>query len=173
MMRYRYCLSALLTLLSWVFDTPLLAHSAGRSNTPVAVLSAPFTSTMTMLANPTINVPTAADYRNGVTISQSTLQVSGVGNVLYNLQIKASSVNLTSGVNTIPVSLVGVTITTAGIGATGERRLTTAYQSLGAYNPPTAYTNYLITLQYKLYSDPALLKPAGSYTTTITFLLTP
>ncbi len=164
----------LLVLLFWVSLTPLLAGSVGRSTLSAAVLTAPtsFTSKIVVIASPTINVPTMTDYRNGVTINQTSLQVSGTANSTYTLTVRASSANLTSGANTIPVNLIGITVTTAGVGATTEKRLSTTAQTLLTNRPTAAFNNFNIALQYKLYSDPALLKPAGLYTTTLTFSLT-
>ena len=164
----------LLLLFGWATSIPLMAGSAERTATSVAVLTAPtsFTSKIAVIASPTINVPTAADYRNGVTISQASLQVSGTP-ATYTLTVRASGVNLTSGTNTIPVNLIGVTVTTPNIGATPEKRLTTTAQTLVSYTSPTAFANTNLTVQYRLYSDVALLKPAGNYTTTLTFTLTP
>lgn len=164
----------LFALILWAGGTSAMAGVAGRYAAPTTVLSSPanFTSSITVIANPTISVPTAATYRSGVAVTQTSLRVSGTANSTYTLQVRASGVNLTSGINTIPVNLIGITVTTAGIGATTEKRLTTAYQTILTNRPTAAFTNFNISLQYRLYSDNALLKPAGAYTTTLTFLLT-
>lgn len=151
---------------------PLLAGSFGRNAAPTAVLSAPnsFTARITILAaTQTIAVPNASAYRTGVTISQNTVSVSGSANATYTLSVRASG-NLISGANSIPASQVGVTLTTAGVGTAGEKRLSTTYQTLGSYFTNAAFASFPLTIQYRLYSDAALLKPAGSYTTTLTFL---
>ena len=164
----------LLGLLFWISGTTLMAASADRPTMPVAALTAPtsLTSKVVVVASSIINVPTIADYRNGVTITQNSLQLTGTANSTYTLAIRASSANFVSGVNTIPVNLIGITVLTAMIGATTKKRLTTALQTIATNRPTAAFTNFVVNLQYKLYSDPALLKPAGLYTTTLTFSLT-
>lgn len=165
----RYCV---FMFVFWLSCAPLMAGSDRRSATPEVILSIPgsFTAGMTILAaTQTITVPTASAYQTGVTITQNTLSVSGSANATYTLQVRASG-NLTSGANSIPASQIGITLTTAGIGSAGEKRLSTAYQTLGSYFTNAAFANFVLSLQYKLYSDSALLKPAGSYTTTLTFL---
>ena len=90
-----------------------MAGLAGRTR-PTAVLTAPasFTSKIAVIASPTINVLAMADYRNGVTVNQTSLQVSGAANSTYTLTVRASTPDFTSGVNTIPVNLIGITVTT-------------------------------------------------------------
>ena len=161
----------LLLLIFGVSFNPLMA--AGRHTPVIAGSSGPvsFTSDITILANPVINVPTVADYRSGVTITHSTLKISGTADLLYTLQVRASG-NFMSGANSIPTSQIGITTLTTGLITQGERRLSTAYQSLCTYLPSTLNPTLVVNFQYKLYSDSVLLKPAGSYTTTLTFLLT-
>ena len=136
--------------------------------------------TVTLTLNtPTISflVNSAALYNTGVTLAnQNTLSVSdNVGSGNYTLTVRSSSANLTSGANTIPVSLV--TIQLVNIGGTAYAgpviTLNTTAQTLTNYPySGAAFTNSQLLLTYKLAGGTALLKPAGTYGTTLTYTVT-
>jgi hypothetical protein len=127
--------------------------------------------TLQVLGNPVINVVTAADYQNGVTVLHNTIQVSVAANVQYSLQAKASG-NMTSGVRSIPIGQMRLRATNVPGNTNPGFNLSTIYQTLVSSRQTVAVNNYAITLEYKLAGGTAILQPGGAYTTTITFLLT-
>ena len=125
---------------------------------------------ITILGNPTINVQTAADRQNGVTINQQTIDVTGQNGRTLTLQVRGSG-NLTSGANTIPLNTLFIQIT-APVGLTGtEIPLSTANQTLFSRKLTGSIVKQAINVQYRVAPNTALSGPTGAYTTMLTFTI--
>ncbi len=140
--------------------------------------SRPVTVTLN-LNTPTISflVNSANAYNTGVTLAnQNTLSVAdNVGSGNYTLTVRASSANLTSGANTIPVSQVTIQLVNIGGLAYGGPVITLGTTAQTLTNYPysgAAFTGQQLLLTYKLLGGTALLKPAGTYGTTLTYTVT-
>ena len=96
-------------------------------------------------------------------------QLTVVSNRAYGLSIKTAGPNLTSGANTIPVSNVAVQTTGLAVGTPRTvSALSTTDQSLATGLPATMTQS--VNVQYSTAAgNTAFLKPAGAYSTTITF----
>ena len=110
----------------------------------------------------TFTYATADIYQNGFTQSIAD-QLSVTSNRQWGLTVKTATANLVSGTNTIPVSNVRVG---ANAGA-GTALSTTPISLLSAQ---AAVTESKVTLTYSTSANnAAFLKPAGTYSTTLTF----
>jgi hypothetical protein len=143
-----------------------LAQSSGN-----ATMTVNLTDVLQLTVNTatvTLNFATPADYNNGVTSSVAN-QISVTCNRAYDLKIKTTTASLASGANTIPVSNVSTLATYTGQAAANPTvSLSTVDQSLATAVP--ASTTRSINLQYSTSAgNQAFLKPAGAYTTTLTF----
>ena len=122
-----------------------------------------------MLSNPVINVQSASDYQNGVTVGDPTLQISQTLGVNITLQVRASG-NLTRSTSSIPISLLFMQVTNSTpIGA--EIQLSTTAKTLYS-GSASGITNRPIIIRYRLAPSSSLQQPAGAYTTTLTFTYT-
>lgn len=130
----------------------------------------------------------ADDYTNGVFSNQAShLEITSTGG--YIVKVKSSGPNLTNGVNTIPVNTISLTPTVSSsqsantIGATGSTGAvvvkivsTTTLSSTDAQfiNSPTGSTKIFYDVKYASTGGPNYInKPAGTYTTTITYSIEP
>lgn len=159
-----------------LFALALLAASLGTGR---AVAQSSGNATMTVnltdvlqltvnTATVTLNFATPADYNNGVTSSVPN-QISVTCNRSYDLKVKTTTATLTSGANTIPVSNVATQATYTGQAAANPTvALSITDQPLATAVP--ASTTRQINMQYSTSAgNQAFLKPAGAYTTTLTF----
>ena len=123
---------------------------------------------ITILSNPALSIGSQSDYINGVSIDNSTLQLSIPLNVGWSLQVRATG-DLTYLGNTIPVSFIGMQ--SLNIGNRPELFLTTTNQTLasGLTILPANITNLI---RYRIVGGAHLLKPGGNYTTTLFFTYT-
>lgn len=126
---------------------------------------------ITVLGNPTMAINTPALYQNGATITHTTLRVTVPRRFTWDLRLSAAG-NLTSGVNTIPIGAMSVLVTNTDV-TTYPITLSTTQQLLCSdYVAKQSDRNSSLTIQYTLQGGNHLLKPAGSYATTLTFFLT-
>lgn len=111
---------------------------------------------------------TIANYQNGVT-SLVNNQLTITSNRAYDLKVKAGTENLVNGTNTIPVSNVSVQTVGTGNGTPSTvNALSITDQTLATGIPASMSKN--ISLEYKTAANnEAFLKPAGAYTTTLTY----
>lgn len=124
----------------------------------------------------TLTFEEAGDYLNGVTSSQPNhLEVSSTG--LFQVAVKASDINLVNGSNTIPVNTITVT-PGYGTGGTDPGAIPAAVSLTGNdqiildSNDGTAQAFYNVTYDASGGAD-YINKPAGIYTTTVTYTISP
>lgn len=154
-------------LLAGSFGTSrVLAQSSG--NATMTVNLADVLQLTVNTATVTLNFATPADYNNGVSSSVPN-QISVTCNRAYDLKVKTTTGTLTSGANTIPVSNVSAQASYAGQSSAGPSvALSTTDQSL-ATGVPASITRQ-VNLNYSTSAgNQAFLRPAGAYTTTLTF----
>lgn len=152
-------------LLGWLAGSPL------RAQMSLTVLSSP----------PTFTINSVAAYRSGVTFDHATLRVNMPGSGQdkdYTVSVRASG-NAIQGASSIPITLftmqVITVLTTSDGGIRPLVRLSTATQTLMTTRVKPGNSNTYtgdLTIRYRLDGGTALLKPAGSYSTTLTFTLT-
>lgn len=126
-------------------------------------------------ANVTLTFANANDYVNG---RDTTLNnhLTVTSNQAYDVKVKSASTNLTSGANNIATNSVTVSIPAGQSlgGTTAPAALTTTDQTIiSAGNPVTSQG---INVEYEIPSSisttSAILgKPAGDYTTTLTYTI--
>ncbi|QJW89796.1 hypothetical protein HNV11_10610 [Spirosoma taeanense] len=115
-----------------------------------------------------LNFTTPVNYINGVSSAVSN-QLTITCNRAYDLKIKTSGTDMVSGSNTIPVSNISAQTTGTGLGTQSVvSALSTTDQSLATGIP--ASMSKQISMQFSTAAgNNAFLKPAGAYTTTLTF----
>jgi len=125
----------------------------------------------------TLTYATAADYTNGVTVAQ-TGALTAISNQAYSVYVYASQ-NLTNGANTIPVS--DVTITPSFSGSNAAITCSAKALAVGSGNQvkviasTAGTTSQAYNLSYTTAGAPTtdfLGKPAGTYTSTLTYTIT-
>ncbi len=156
------------TCLVMGFNTTRLG---AQPNTATATMTINLSNVLQLTVNtPTVglNFATAANYNNGVT-SVVNNQVTVGCNRAYSISVKTAGPNLTSGANTIPVSNISVRTTGLAVGTPRIiAALSTTDQSLVTGLPAAMAQS--VNVQYSTTAgNTAFLKPAGAYTTTITF----
>ena len=110
----------------------------------------------------TITYATAPNYRDGVTQSIAD-QLSVTSNRQWGLTVQTATANLVSGANTIPVSNVSV-------GANAGAGTALSATPISLLSTQAAAMESKVSLAYKTSADnAAFLKPAGTYSTTMTF----
>jgi len=117
-----------------------------------------------------LNFTTSANYTNGVTSTISN-QITVASNNPYSVYVRAASVNMVNGTNTIPVSNVKVQPVSLAVGTSQiVAALSTTDQALATAMPTTSSQS--VNIQYSTAAgNTAFLKPAGAYVATITFTL--
>lgn len=126
-----------------------------------------------ILGSPVVTVNTASAYQSGITVNNTTLKVTARNNTAWTLQVYATSANLTSGANTIPVSQVSMRAINTDCIVFPAFSLSTVNQLIAEdriLRAQDKVTN--ISIDYSLTGGATLLKPAGNYTTTLTFTAT-
>jgi hypothetical protein len=124
-------------------------------------------------SNATISFTTPSNYINGVTLNQSNA-LTAFSNLPYSIMANTSSASLVNGANFINVSNISLlpapTVTNALITphtvalSTTSQSIITSTATAGTYN---------FNLQYQTSAgNNAFLKPAGNYTTTLTYTIT-
>ncbi|GAB3570438.1 hypothetical protein GCM10027578_26810 [Spirosoma luteolum] len=162
----RFLCLALLLVAAKGFAQPYVAPMADLPDGPQA---APTALGITILSNPTLAFTTLADYQNGIQLDHNTLQLTVSLGLSWSIQVRASG-DLTAGVNTIPVSALGVR--PISLSSRPEIQLNTTNQVLATGTALSALTNALMVIRYRTITPSAFLKPAGNYTTTLTFTYT-
>ncbi len=132
----------------------------------------------------TLNFATVDDYNKGVESNQAShLEITSTGG--FVVKVKSSGPNLNNGSNTIPVNTISlVNSTTAGssLVSTGPNAnivsftipVTLAPTPATLINSPVGATKIFYDVKYKASGGPAYInKPAGTYTTTITYSIEP
>ncbi|QJW89794.1 hypothetical protein HNV11_10600 [Spirosoma taeanense] len=112
-------------------------------------------------------VQTAADFQNGVSVSEQTLALTVAANKNITLQVRASG-NLISGVNSIPIGSMYVQVTSS-TPVQAEKQLSTTAQTILSGTVSSAYSSRPITIKYRLAPGTDIFKPKGAYKTTLTF----
>ena len=168
---FRWLLPALLLL--------SLANSQTSAQTTSSVnptLSAVLTDVISLTASVTsvqLQFLTASHYNAGVTTT-ATNQLNVTSNKAYTLQVRASG-DLSNGQATpvtIPVSSVGLTANWAAGGTGNVASISTTAQTLSSSAAATQSQNISMTYSVSSANAVNFLKPAGTYTTTLTFTAT-
>ena len=125
----------------------------------------------------TLTYTTASDYANGVSLSQPAA-MTAISNQPYSITVYAST-DLVNGLNSIPVHDVTVTpapsIANANATCTAQPIPTGAGSALQIVHSTAGTTEQQYDLTYSTQSAPQtdfLGKPAGTYTTTLTYSIT-
>jgi hypothetical protein len=125
----------------------------------------------------TLTYATAADYTNGVSVSQ-TGALTAISNQAYSVYVYAGT-DLKNGTNTIPVS--DVTITPSFSGTNAAITCSAKALAVGSANQvkliasTAGTTSQAYNLQYSTVGAPStdfLGKPAGTYAATLTYTIT-
>lgn len=147
-------------------STKSLAQSTGNATMNVTLTDVLQLTVNTNAVN--LNFATPADYQNGVTSTVNN-QLTVTSNRKYDLKIKTSTTDLVNGTNVIPVSNISVQTSGTGYGTVNTvNALSTTDQTLATAVPESMSKN--ISLQYSTgANNQAFLKPAGAYTTTLTY----
>lgn len=134
---------------------------------------------LALIATPpqAIEFLTVDHYKNGVTITHPTLTISGVAGVLWTIQVRAAG-NLQNGSFTIPIE--GISIGATSFTGTGINLLTGSTNVVLSTTNKTLISgalsllnlNVVANLTYRASGGVDFLKPAGNYTTTLTFTTT-
>lgn len=158
--------AALILMVVGLSVTTSFAQSSGNATMTVNLSDVLQLTVNTNAVN--LNFATPADYQNGVN-STANNQLTVTCNRAYDLRIKTSNATLVNGTNTIPVSNISVQTVGTGNGTTSVvNNLSTTDQSLATGVPASMSKN--ISLQYSTAAgNQAFLKPAGAYTTTLTY----
>ncbi len=120
---------------------------------------------LTILGSPALGVSSVNDYTNGVTLNHNTLQINVSLGLTWSIQVRALD-DLRYQSYSIPASSVAVQAT--GLGSRPEIFLRTTNQTV-ASGLATSLLSAILPLRYRLIGGNTLLKPAGSYTTTLLF----
>lgn len=162
------CLLCFASLTSKAQTTAQVTLTVDLANISSIVIGAAF-------QNPTLVYATQADYNNGVTVNQpDAMQV--FSNRPYSVTVVAATNLLGPASNSIPVSDVKVTPTTAT--TVSGLTLSTVAIPTGTPLPIMASTTGTIgqtaSLAYTTVGSPTadFLKPAGLYVTTLTYTIT-
>lgn len=133
---------------------------------------------LAIVANPppSIDFSNVSHYTSGVTVNQtSAVVLSGTIGVLWGLSVRASG-DLQNGSNTIPIGTINMGV--QGVSGTGvsvilsqnsSLVLSTANQTLMTGLLSLVELGIRINLRYTASGGSAYLKPAGTYTTTLTY----
>ncbi len=127
---------------------------------------------ITVLSNPVITVNSATAYRSGLTVSHTTLRTYVKKNTPWSLSVQASGTNLTNGASAIPVGTITMQVTNATISNRPLVTLSATSQTIASdlsITAPDRTTDLLIN--YNLSGGTDLLKPSGTYGTTLTFTM--
>lgn len=127
-------------------------------------------ASLTILGNPTINIQTAADRQNGMTVSQQTLDITGQNGRTITLQVRGSG-SLIFGANSIALDTLFMRVTSPVGLAGAEIQASTANQTLINQKLTGSLSKQPLFIQYRLAPSAALSGPAGAYTTTLTFTI--
>lgn len=121
-----------------------------------------------------MNFATPSDYINGVTLSQPNA-MTAFSNTPYSISVKTSGISLLNGANFINVSNVNVLptptvanalITTSNVPLSlTAQNIVTSTAAIGTYNFNLQYSTTAGNTSF-------LNKPAGSYTTQLTYTIT-
>lgn len=138
--------------------------------TSLSILSADQTTTLTYL--------TAANYANGVTVTQPAA-MTAISNQPYSITVYAAGNLLNGATNTIPVGDVTVTPTPTTIDGsatcTPAAIPVSAVSAIPIVTSTAGTTTQSFDLAYTTVGAPIadfLGKPAGTYTTTLTYTIT-
>ncbi|PZF72664.1 hypothetical protein [Taibaiella soli] len=128
---------------------------------------------------PTIQMLTAADIRNGKSITHTSIRIGypllNLGGLSMDVFARAEFANLSStGSGTIPANNVGVSVTNLS-GADPEILLSTANQRI-LHQPPGLLTALLggtadVSIKYRVLGGASLLVPAATYTVRIFYMV--
>jgi len=130
----------------------------------------------------------ASDYTNGVSSNQAShLEITSTGG--FVVKVKSSGPSLINGSNSIPVNtisltptvtasqnsnLVGATASTGGVVIRTVSTTTLSATDAQFINSPTGGTKIFYDVKYTSSGGPNYInKPAGTYTTTITYSIEP
>jgi len=143
----------------------LLAQPAVFDEMSADVYNAPTAIGVTILGNPSLTISSSNDFLSGVTLNHNTLQLNVTLGLSWSLQVRVTD-DLRYQSYSIPASAIGVQ--TVGLGTRPEIYLSTANQTL-ATGFATSLLNALMVIRYRVVGGNHLLKPAGSYSTTLVF----
>ncbi len=120
---------------------------------------------VTILGNPALGISSVNDYLNGVTVNHNTLQLNVSLGLTWSLQVRASD-DLRYQTYSIPASAIGVQA--ISLGTRPEIFLSTNNQVI-ASGFATSLLNALMLIRYRIVGGSHLLKPGGTYSTTLIF----
>lgn len=150
--------------------------SAQTTSSANPTLSAVLTDVISLTASVTsvqLRFQNANDYNSGVTTT-ATNQLNVTSNKAYTLQVRASGDLSNGGATpiTIPVSSVGLTANWATGTSGAVTGLSTTAQTINATAAATQSQNISMTYSVSGANAANFLRPAGTYTTTLTFTAT-
>ena len=125
---------------------------------------------ITFLSNPLIAINSASAYQNGVTISNGTVRVSSPRKQTWQLSMRAAGDPAFNG-QSIALNQVSVRVTNTTVTTQPEKPLSTALQLIASDRSGNGGEVNVININYRVNGGNHLLKPAGNYTTTLTFSL--
>lgn len=157
-------------LLPWLaLLTPwqLCAQSAQQPGGPKSIYEERDFLGFTTTSPAPITIGTAAEYQNGKYSDASSSILLAFG-IAWTISVRTQSADLTSGVNTIPVSNVTIQVVDGAFG-TGIKTLSTSPQVVASGILALAAS---FSFRYTMAGGAHLLKPAGSYTVQVIFTTT-
>lgn len=129
---------------------------------------APTAFGITILGNPALSFRSINDFKNGIAVDHTTLQLSLSLGLSWSVQVRATG-DLGYQSYSIPISALG--IQALSLGNRSEFRLSTINQTLVS----GLLTNLLslsLPIRYRATGGNDFFKPGGSYTTTLVYTLT-
>ena len=152
-------------LLASMLSLKISAQPAVSDDLSADMYNAPTAIGVTILSNPSFTINTSNDFLSGVTLNHNTLQLNVTLGLSWSLQVRVTD-DLRYQSYSIPASAIG--LQTIGLGARPEIFLSTTNQTLSS-GLATSLLNAIMLIRYRVVGGNHLLKPAGSYSTTLVF----
>jgi hypothetical protein len=131
-------------------------------------LVAPTAIGIAILGNPALGFNSVNDFKNGISVDHTTLQLSLSVGLSWSVQVRATG-DLQYQSYSIPVSALGIQALSAG--NRSEFKLSTTNQTLLS-GLLTTLLSLTVPIRYHAIGGADFLKPGGGYTTTLVFTLT-
>lgn len=125
---------------------------------------------LTVNSHPTITLSSIADYENGTSVINQTVTINTTASMNWVLKLRASGTPERMGEQLV-LNSFAVQVTNMP-GAFPEIRLSMADQDIASGTSAAVMQTLPVELRYRVIGGNDLLKPAGDYTTSLTFTLT-
>ena len=125
---------------------------------------------LTTNSNPVIPFVAISEYENGLAIIDQTITINTMASMNWVLKVRAAANPELMGTQ-IPLNNFGLKVTNIP-GAPPEILLSTADQDIATGTSASAMQTIPVEIRYRAKGGNDFLKPAGDYTTTLTFTLT-